>query len=411
MNILFLSLDNYKTLNEHGIYTDLLRQFAAHNHNVYVISPIEKRLDENAGVLTEGRSKFIRVKIGNITKTNLLEKGISTLLIESQILKAIKRELSGVRFDLVLYPTPPITFYECVKYIKKRDGARTYLMLKDIFPQNAVDLGILSKHGLKGIIYRYFRRKEKKLYTISDRIGCMSQANIDYVINHNPDVDPKKVELCPNSIEIRDLRLSKEESIEMRRKYNLPLEKRIFVYGGNLGRPQGIPFIIACLKASKDIKEAFFLIVGNGTEYGKLETYVREEKPDNVMLMRSLPKEEFDRMIAACDVGLVFLDHRFTIPNFPSRLLSYMQAGLPVLAATDPNTDVGKVVVDGGFGWWCESRSTDDFLCSVKDICNRNLDGIPEFEMKYLKERYDVANLYDVIIDKEKTQNNKSFVS
>ena len=72
-------------------------------------------------------------------------------------------------------------------------------------------------------------------------------------------------------------------------------------------------------------------------------------------LMKELPKEEYDQMIASCDVGMIFLDHRFTIPNFPSRLLNYMQVKLPVLAVTDPNTDVGKVIVDGEFGWWCES--------------------------------------------------------
>lgn len=91
-----------------------------------------------------------------------------------------------MKFDLIIYSTPPITFQRAVEYVKERDNAQTYLLLKDIFPQNAVDIGILSKNGWKGLIYKYFRKKEKKLYGISDRIGCMSEANCKYILSHNP---------------------------------------------------------------------------------------------------------------------------------------------------------------------------------------------------------------------------------
>ena len=99
----------------------------------------------------------------NITKTNLIEKGISTLRISSQYKSAIKKYFSDVKLDLILYSTPPITLVNCIEYVKKRDGAKTYLLLKDIFPQNAVDLGMMQKSGVKGLLYKYFRCKEKKL--------------------------------------------------------------------------------------------------------------------------------------------------------------------------------------------------------------------------------------------------------
>ena len=114
---------------------------------------------------------------------------------------------------------------------------------------------------------------------------------------------------------------------------------------------------IYCLKKCIGNQQAFFLIVGDGTEYYHLENFLYTENPRNVKLMKRLPKEDYDQMIAACDVGLIFLDHRFTIPNFPSRVLSYMQAGIPVLACTDRNTDIGEIVVSNGFGWWCESKN------------------------------------------------------
>ena len=99
-----------------------------------------------------------------------------------------------------------------------------------------------------------------------------------------------------------------------------------------------------------------------------LKDYIQEEKPINLKLSERLPKKDYDRLIASCDVGLIFLDNRFTIPNFPSRMLSYMQAGLPVLACTDKNTDIGSVIVDGQFGWWLESNNPKEFCNLLRSI-------------------------------------------
>lgn len=63
----------------------------------------------------------------------------------------------------------------------------------------------MSKTGVRELLYKYFRKQEKRLYTISDHIGCMSQANIDYVIKHNPEVNSRKVEVCPNTIDPIDM--------------------------------------------------------------------------------------------------------------------------------------------------------------------------------------------------------------
>jgi len=88
----------------------------------------------------------------------------------------------------------------------------------------------------------------------------------------------------------------------------------------------------------------FTLIVGDGTEYNKIAHFLEIEKISNARLVKSLPKAQYLALLRTMDVGLIFLDHRFTIPNFPSRLLDYLDASLPVIAATDPVTDVGAVL-------------------------------------------------------------------
>ncbi|MBR3739648.1 MAG: glycosyltransferase family 4 protein [Clostridia bacterium] len=405
MNVLFISISSLPHVSEHGISLDLIHEFRRQGHNMYIICALEKRDNQETYIAEEDGCKILRVKIGNNKRANIIEKGLTTVLLPKKYIAAIKEYYSDVKFDLVLYPTPPVTQVETVEYIKKRDGAKSYLLLKDIFPQNAVDIGMMSKSGIKGLLYKHFRRTEKKLYKVSDYIGCMSQANVDYVLKHNPEVDPNKIEVCPNSIEVIDKSVDEKTRVEIRRKYGIPLDKKIFVYGGNLGKPQDIPFIIECMKASSSIEEAFFVIVGDGSEYGKLEEYVKSANQSNLRLMQRLPKEDYDALVGACDVGLIFLDHRFTIPNFPSRLLSYMQAKIPVLSVTDPNTDIGKAIIDGGFGWWCESNNANEFRNIIAKIIYDDLKTMGKVGYKYLIDHYSVEEAYKTIINRCKEVN------
>lgn len=408
-NILFLSLLDFSSFSERNIYTDLLREFIKQGHKVFAISPIERRKSSESQIIRDDNNVILKPSIGNIQKTSIIEKGISTLTIEPKVLRVIKATLTHVKFNLVLYATPPITFCKVIEYVKKRDNAKSFLLLKDIFPQNAVDLGLMSKRGLKAPLYRYFRNKEKRLYDISDHIGCMSQANVDYVLKHNPNVAKRNsasiykngkgiIDVCPNCIEPIDMSLSIEERNDIRQKYRIPLDKTVFVYGGNLGKPQGIDFMLECLKSQADSENVFFLIIGDGTEYDLIDNYLKENRPRNVMLHQWLPKEDYDKVVAACDVGMIFLDHRFTIPNFPSRLLSYMQARLPVLAVTDVNTDIGKVIVEGNFGWWCESNYVDEFITVLNRIVNSNHKDVGIISFNYMKEHFSVkTNISNII--------------
>lgn len=396
MNVLFLTIGRLDNIEDNGIYTDLLRQFRDNGHSVYVVSPREKRFNKPTEYMNENGVHFLRVKIGNITKTNVIEKGISTVMIETVFLQAIRKHIKHVRFNLVIYSTPPITFEKVIRFIKIRDNAKTYLLLKDIFPQNAVDLNMFNK---KNPIYWYFRCKEKRLYENSDHIGCMSRANVNYILQYNPDISPDIIEVCPNSIEPITIEHDDNKLKMIRNKYKIPLNKTVFIYGGNLGKPQGIDFLIECLKANTTNQNVHFIVVGSGTEIDKLKNYFAKNNPVNAQLFSQLPKDDYEILANSCDVGLIFLDKRFTIPNFPSRILSYMQASMPVLATTDVNTDIGKVIEEGQFGYWCESSNVEAFNQRVEQLCDADL----RIQMgvnarNYLEDKYTAKHSYEIIM-------------
>lgn len=397
MNVLFMTLGRIDSLASHSIYCDLLKEFVNNGHYVSTLSPGKN--DKKEEIYNGIKCILAHIDIDTERgKNNYIKKGLSTLLMGEYYIRGIKQNFNSTKFDLILYTTPPITFIKAVQYVKNRDGAKTYLLLKDIFPQNAVDIGLLNKRGIKGLLYRYFRHQEKKLYVWSDKIGCMSQANVDYLIKNNPYISPGKIEICPNSIQVIDHSIDKKAREIIRSKYNIPLDKVVYIYGGNLGKPQGIPHLIDCLNRCRSI-DAFFVIIGDGSEYEAISNYIINSKQGNVLLMKGLPKEDYDNLVASSDIGLVFLDHRFTIPNFPSRILSYMQAGIPVLACTDKNTDIGKVVVEGGFGWWCESDDAEAFYETVLLAKEDRIKQKGDAGFDFLKKYYSAEKSYKIIME------------
>ena len=397
MNIIFLTVSRIKEIKSRGIYTDLMRKFRDEGHNVYIVTPYERQFALPTSLSEVDGIHLLGVRTLNIQKTNIIEKGIGTILLETQFNRAIKKYLSHVNFDLILYSTPPITFTDVVRNLKKgTSSAISYLLLKDIFPQNAVDLGLFSKNSL---IYWYFRQKEIGLYKHADYIGCMSPANVEFVLRHNSFLVHERVEIAPNSIELKKdpINIDRES---IRKKYDLPIDRPIFIYGGNLGKQQGIDFLIQCLNANCQRNDCHFLIVGNGSEYHKLENWFINTKTDNVSLFPRLPKEDYDALVQSCDIGLIFLDHRFQIPNYPSRLLSYLEYKMPIIAATDINTDIGTIAEKNGYGYCCESKYVESFTACVNKYITTpdTIRKMGERGYQFLLDNYQVDSTYQKII-------------
>lgn len=401
MNVLFLTMARIGSLEDRGVYTDLLREFYKEGHNIYVVCPMERREKKKTNLLKEIGGLILNIKTLNIQKTNIIEKGVGTLAIEYQFLFGIKKYFSDIKFDLIIYSTPPITFSKVISFIKKRDNAYSYLLLKDIFPQNAIDMKMLKKGSL---LHKFFIKKERRLYEVSDAIGCMSKANEKFVLTHNPGILPDKVEVNPNSIFPDEINQTKEEKEALKNKYGLPINKKVFVYGGNLGKPQGVDFVIETIKATKR-EDVFFLVIGTGTEYNRIKKWFDNKRPKNSMLMRGLPKDDYEKLLRACDVGMLFLHKDFTIPNFPSRLLSYLEIKLPVLAATDPNTDVGLAIENAGCGYSILSGDQISMQTAIDKFCSdeEKYLQMKENAWKLLVTEFHVKHSYQLI--KNRLQN------
>lgn len=338
MNVLFIALawPNPGTPN---LYTDLMDEFIQAGDTVCVATLCERRNGLATHLQEENGMKVLRVKCGNIQKTNKYEKVISSFVGGYQLEHAVYKYFGDYRFDVMIFALPPLTIALPLIRMKKHFGCKLYVLLKEFWPQDPADLGAMR---VGGAVWKVFRYLERKLYENSDYIGTMSEAGVEYIKKTFPDLHGQ-LEVCPNSEKFKPQTwVAPETRRKLRQKLGIKETDCAFVFGGNLGLSQGIPEMIQCVKAASDISDIKFVIVGDGTEKEKVFQSLKHQ--DNVLLFDWLPKEEYDALVDACDVGLLFLYPGYTVPNIPSRLVSYTLSGLPVVACIDPSNDIGDIL-------------------------------------------------------------------
>ena len=369
------------------IYLDLVNELEASGHEVYIIAGSSDADINYKKIHYDGHKRTAYVKLPDQFHADKIRKGLIQLTIGRKMLSVARKFFWKEKIDLIIYPTPPITLAGIISPLKRHYGATAYLMLKDIFPQNAVDLKMMNEGGF---LHKYFRKMEKKLYSASDKIGCMSQGNLEYIRHNEGQIDSGKLEIFPNTVRILppvSQDFSKDGPV-------------VFMFGGNLGKPQAIDFLMDGIKALKNYARARFEIIGDGTEADYIANFIEKNSLENVSFATVLPRDEYEAKLKMADVGIVMLSPDFTIPNYPSRILSYMQLAKPVLAVTDRITDIHALVTyEASCGWWCPSDNTASFVATVRKICEdrESFQKLGQNGRKYLEENFDVKRSVTIL--------------
>ena len=388
MKILYISTVFPRPQQSDTIYTDLATALKEKGHEIQVVATDSSGIAGKTGFDIERGIKVLRVKTGKMYNVNPIRKGLTVLTLKHYMTSSIRKHLKNENYDFILFETPPVTLADVVHKAMKQFNCPSYLMLKDIFPQNAADLGMMKKSSP---IFVMFRNKERKLYRISSMIGCMSEANRNYLINHNDWLNPSKVEVFTNTKKIGNVPNRNKQMTE-REKLGIPTDSILLLYGGNMGKPQGLEFLMDIIKAKKEDKRIYFAMVGRGTERQTISEFIKNENIENAALLGEMPRDEYERLVTESDIGLIFLSKRFTIPNFPSRILSYFEYTLPVLAATDSNTDFGDMIEKADAGYWCESGDIEGFIRNIDRLASDKvlMQQMGRNGRKYLEENFTV---------------------
>ncbi len=294
--------------------------------------------------------QLLRLKAPRTRDIGYVRRTIGEFILPFMMLRNLRKSpLADMRWDGVVWYSPPIFLGPLANAIKKASSCRSYLIIRDIFPEWAVDIGLLSR----GLAYRFFKAVENYQYSVSDVIGVQTPANLPY-FDFWAKQPGRRVEVLQNWLaDTPDV----GSSISV---VNGPLAGRtIFVYAGNMGVAQGMGILMELAERLRGRRDIGFLFVGRGSDAKRLREDAKARGLDNVSFHDEIDPSEIPGLYAQCHAGVVALDPRHTTHNIPGKFLSYMQAGLPVLASINPGNDLEGLIQSEGVGRICTDHSVD----------------------------------------------------
>ncbi len=339
---------------------ELACELVKRGHHVSVITP-SPNLNTSYQVEKLDGVNVHRFKSGKIKNISKVRRAVNETLLSYLAWIALKEEVSKEQHDIVVYYSPTIFWGHLVTKLKKLWGAPSYLVLRDIFPQWAVDRGLIKKGSL---IEKYFRYFERKNYEAADTIGLMSQKNLEW-FKENVRTDAK-LEVLPNWAALTPV------SSDGAYRKKLGLENRVvYFYGGNIGQAQDMMNIVRLAKRMQKYPEAYFLLVGAGDEVDLVKRAIAEEKIKNLTLLPPVSQDVFKKMLSEFDIGLFTLHKDHTTHNFPGKLLGYMVQSMPILGSINSGNDLKDTVEGAGAGFVTVNGEDDLFFDNARKLLDR----------------------------------------
>ncbi|OOF32779.1 glycosyltransferase WbuB [Salinivibrio costicola subsp. alcaliphilus] len=325
------------------MFHELACYYVGLGYQVTVITPSETQEQQLTKTQLDGVNVWY-FSSGVIKDTTKAKRAINETMLSFRAWRAISDEIQPETFDGIIYYSPSIFWGKLVEMIKLRCQCKAYLVLRDLFPQWAIDAGMINQGS---VIEKYFRFFEGQSYRQADKIGLMSEKNRQ-VFNAATN-NQYQSEILRNWAELKPHILTNvDESI--RRKLNLE-DKIIYFYGGNIGHAQDMSNLMRLARAMTDYEEAHFLFVGQGDEVNLINQLAEEWSLSNFTYLPSVNQYEFKNLLADIDVGLFSLSVKHTAHNFPGKLLGYMVQSIPILGSVNQGNDLLDVINDNQAGF------------------------------------------------------------
>jgi glycosyltransferase involved in cell wall biosynthesis len=362
---------------------DLARELLILGHEPIVIVPSEGLHKAYVSEVIDGVqvfrfSSFKTVDVGNI------QRAINEMLLPFTILFRIRKSSFPIKeLDAIVWYSPTIFFGPVVKVLKSASNCPSYLILRDIFPEWTLDLGILKR----GPVYYLFKLVAKYQYSVADIIGVQTTSNLKYLDNWVKKPN-RNLEVLNNWLSVAD---RKKNSISL--TGTCLHDRKIFVYIGNMGIAQGMDILVDLAESMRNRRDVGFLFVGRGTEVENLQTSAANKKLDNILFYDEIDSKEIPSLLDMCHIGLIALDPRHKSHNIPGKFLTYMQAGLPVLARINGDTDLVDLIKNENVGRVYIGNEVDDFKNLAEDLIDNenNLKAMSE-RGRFLSEKMFSSN-------------------
>jgi glycosyltransferase involved in cell wall biosynthesis len=346
------------TTSSAKLMSDLATELQRLGHEVIVAAPDENILADIETAVENG-IQVLRVRTGRIKTASKWVRGLNESRLSDLMWKKGRSFFESHPCDLIIYYSPTIFFGSLVKRLKKNFGCPSYLILRDLFPQWAVDAGILRK----GLVYNYLKWKERLHHEAADIIGVQSPANLLYFRENGLD-KTYHLEVLYNWTTLEE-----KSILPGAHRDRLGLQgKVVFFYGGNIGIAQDMDNIVRLAVNLQNEPNAYFLLVGEGSEVPRLRADIASKGLTNIAIHPAVGQREYLSMLSEFDVGLISLDPGLKTQNFPGKMLGYMYYSMPMLASINPGNDLKVILEEHEAGLVCINKDDETFAAFARRL-------------------------------------------
>ena len=391
MKVLLLS-DTYPPRRTSGavLLQHLAKSLVSNGVKVTVAVPAEE-LSGGFDLQQEEGVQVLRVATWRTKDVGYLKRTFAEVSLSSLLCKGLTKSGLGISdWGAVLWYSPTIFLGPLARKVARRSNCPAYLILRDIFPDWAVDVGLLSR----GPVYRFFKYFERLQYQAATRIGIQSTANFAYFDLYGAAIKDK-VELLENWLGAPKPAALPTVLADLKHRQDF-----VVVYTGNMGVAQGLQPIFAAIAALPACKRIRFLFIGRGSEKKQLMAFCSQRQLSNVTFHDEISPDEVHEVLCHCDLGLVALDTRHHTHNVPGKFVAYLQAGLPVLAKVNPGNDLEYLINETNVGEVYtqeDSKTLVNSILHLRDNPDR-LKVMSRQALELFRSRYQVGIAADRIL-------------
>jgi len=362
MHLLFI-VDDYlphSTKVAAKMMHDLALEFKRQGHHISVLTPFPEQNDLLSTKNLDG-IEVLYFKSGKIKNISKIRRAVNESLLSWDAWRAAGRFLKNQKIDGIVYYSPSIFFGALVRKLKRLWNCKSYLILRDIFPQWAVDNGLINKSTA---VYWYFKFFEWVNYRYADKIGVMSPSNLLFFSKRKKEIS--KFEVLFNWSEVPFI---PEPDGQFRRKLNLD-NKKVFFYGGNIGHAQKMMNLVNLAKKFRSDSRVHFLFVGKGDEVEMIKKEKELNSISNLTLLPAVDQVTYFKMLNEFDIGLFSLHPGHKTHNFPGKLLGYMGYSKPILGCVNEGNDLMEIINDSEAGFVVDSKDVNGLYNAAKLLIN-----------------------------------------
>lgn len=340
---------------------DLSRECARQGHQLTVMLPAAD-LQRDWDLQNIDGVEVLRLRAPRTKDIGYVRRTLGELLMPFAMLRNLRKSpLARQKWDGVAWYAPSIFHGPLVSALKRASGCKGYLIIRDIFPEWAVDMGLMGR----GLPYRFFDAVARYQYSVADVIGVQTPGNLAYFERWRQQ-SGRTLEVLQNW-----LGQPATKRCTIRLDATSLAGRNVFVYAGNMGVAQGMGILLDLAERLLHRDDLGFLFVGRGSDAARLKTTAQTRGLSNVAFFDEIDPDEIPDLYSQCSAGIVALDPRHQSHNIPGKFLTYMQSGLPVLANVNAGNDLAALIRSEQVGQVCENHDVDELVRLAESLLNQ----------------------------------------